>query len=437
MWEFGNFHISTFPHFQIPHESYQNPLRSALMFVRAACAFVALALGAACTRAPAPPAPPAVASSVLIVTIDTLRADRVGVYGATNVETPNIDRLAAEGVWAPQADVHVPLTRPSHVSLFTGRYPAEHGVRDNISPPLGADVPLLAERFQRAGFATGAFIASAVLDRQSGLARGFDLYSDRFEPGADRKRGDVVAAEAIGWLQGKQKFFVWVHLYDAHAPYVPPGAYAARYAGRPYDGTVAWSDEIVGRLIGALRNAGTLERTLVIVTSDHGEALGEHGEDVHGYFVYEATLRVPLVFRGPGVTPGTTLKGVVRTVDLYPTILDLTALSGGPPVTSGQSLAAALKGRPMKDEASFAESLVPLLHYGWSDLRAVRDGRWKYILAPKPELYDLENDPGELKNLVEADAAKASAMRAALEARLTQERTNPPPSTGAGVPSEV
>ncbi len=403
------------------------------MFVRAACAFVALALGAACTRAPAPPAPPAVASSVLIVTIDTLRADRVGVYGATNVETPNIDRLAAEGVWAPQADVHVPLTRPSHVSLFTGRYPAEHGVRDNISPPLGADVPLLAERFQRAGFATGAFIASAVLDRQSGLARGFDLYSDRFEPGADRKRGDVVAAEAIGWLQGKQKFFAWVHLYDVHAPYVPPGAYAARYAGRPYDGTVAWSDEIVGRLIGALRNAGTLERTLVIVTSDHGEALGEHGEDVHGYFVYEATLRVPLVFRGPGVTPGTTLKGVVRTVDLYPTILDLAGLA--PPArASGRSIAPALNGAAMNEESSFAESLVPLLHYGWSDLHAVRDGRWKYILAPKPELYDLESDQDELKNLADTEPARARALRSTLVAQAFPGRRSLGEGGGSAAP---
>jgi choline-sulfatase len=408
------------------------------MFVRAACLVIALALGAACsTQAPAPVAPPAIASSVLIVTIDTLRADRVGVYGAKNVETPNIDRLAAEGAWAPQATVHVPLTRPSHVSLFTGRYPDEHGVRDNISPPLAADVPLLAERFQRAGFATGAFIASAVLDRQSGLARGFDLYSDRFEPGADRKSGDVVAAEAIGWLPGKSRFFAWVHLYDVHAPYVPPGAYAARYADRPYDGTVAWSDEIVGRLIAALRDAGALDRTLVIVTSDHGEALGEHGEDVHGYFVYESTLRVPLVIRGPGVKAGTRLGGVPRTIDLFPTIVEMTGLAGGGPNTSGQSLASVLKGGATKDEPTFAESLVPLLHYGWSDLRAVRDGRWKYILAPRPELYDLDHDPGELKNLVEGEQAKASSMRAALEGRLTQERKNSATSTVGGVPPEV
>jgi choline-sulfatase len=197
----------------------------------------------------------------------------------------------------------------------------------------------LSERFKRAGFSTGAFIASAVLDRQPGLARGFDEYSDRFEPGADRKAGDVVVAEALQWIKGKPKVFAWVHLYDVHAPYVPPGRYAAEYAGRPYDGTVAWSDELVGRLVAALRDSGTLDNTLLIVTSDHREALGEHGEDVHGYFVYEATLRVPLVIRGPGVKAGTRLEGVVRTVDLFPTIVEMAGLGGDLPSTSGRSLA--------------------------------------------------------------------------------------------------
>src|SRR5262245_36136143 len=223
---------------------------------------------------PVKPEPPAKPSAVLIVTIDPLRADRLTMYGGL-VATPNIDRLALEGAWAPQADVHVPLTRPSHASLFTGRYPAEHGVRDNVSAPLAADVPLLAEAFQRAGWRTAAFLASTVLDRQSGLARGFDVYSDRFENGADRRTGDRVVAEAAAWLKGKPRFFAWVHLYDPHAPYTPPEPYASRYAGRPYDGTVAWSDELVGRLLASLRDAGTLDGTLVVVTSDHGEALGD------------------------------------------------------------------------------------------------------------------------------------------------------------------
>jgi arylsulfatase A-like enzyme/Flp pilus assembly protein TadD len=418
-----------------------------------------LVLTAACAdKAPARPEPPAQPSAVLIVTIDTLRADRVGIYalrqssgqGAKNVETPNIDRLAREGAWAPQADVHVPLTRPSHASLFTGRYPAEHGVRDNVSPPLAADVPLLAESFQRAGWPTAAFVASTVLDRQSGLARGFDVYSDRFEGGADRRSGDRVVAEAVEWIKGKPKFLAWVHLYDPHAPYLPPEPYATRYAGRPYDGTVAWSDELIGRLIAPLRDAGSLDSTLVIVTSDHGEALGDHGEDVHGYFVYESTLRVPLVVRGAGIQPGTVLDGVVRTVDLSPTILELAGLTL-PAQASGRSIVSALRGGfdsaahaasltagGRGDDVSYAESLVPLLHYGWSDLRAIRDGRWKYILAPKSELYDLKNDPGELKNLASAESARASALRGALEARLKEERRDVvKPDAAAGVPPDV
>ena len=400
------------------------------------CVLVLLWLAAACTRAPAPPAAPAPAANVLIVTIDTLRADRIGVYGATDVRTPNIDALAREGAWAANATVHAPLTRPSHVSLFTGRYPAEHGVRDNVSPPLAPGVPLLAERFQRDGFSTGAFIASVVLDRQSGLARGFDLYSDRFA-GGDRRPGDVVVEEAIEWMRGKAKFFAWVHLYDPHAPYVPPAPYAAEYGGRPYDGTVAWSDQLIGRLAGALRAAGTLDSTLVVVTSDHGESLGEHGEDVHGYFVYEATLRVPLVIRGPGLKAGTRIAALARTVDLYSTVLEMTGRQTDP--TSGRSLAPALRGgEPISEEPSFAESLVPLLHYGWSDLRSVRDGRWKYILAPRQELYDLERDPGELRNLAETEPARARALRTSVEARLRAEHTaaRQAPAAG-GIPPET
>lgn len=401
-------------------------------------ALILLLAASACADPPAPSAP-ALASNVLIVTIDTLRADRLGVHGAGQaaVATPNIDALAREGAWATNATVHAPLTRPSHVSLFTGRYPDEHGIRDNVSPPLAADVPVLAEGFKRDGFATAAFVASVVVDRQSGLARGFDLYSDRFAPGADRKPGDVVVSEAAAWLKGRRKFFAWVHLYDPHAPYLPPGRYAAEYRDRPYDGTVAWSDELMGRLVSALRDAGTLDSTLVIVTSDHGEALGEHGEDVHGYFVYEATLHVPLVIRGPGVKPGTRIDGLARTVDLYSTIQEMTGRTVE--AVSGRSLAPALRtGGALADEPSFAESLVPLLHYGWSDLRSVRDGRWKYILAPKEELYDLQNDPGELRNLAAAEAARARALRGSIEERLRVEQSAARKDTAAaGVPPEV
>jgi choline-sulfatase len=409
---------------------------------------VLAALAQACTRSAPPPKPAPAATSVLIVTIDTLRADRIGVYGAKNVETPNIDRLAREGAWASHSTVHVPLTRPSHISIFSGRYPAEHGIRDNVAPSLAADVPVLAESFQRAGFSTAAFVSSVVLTRQSGLARGFDTYSDKFEIGEDdarflntiQKPGDIATGEAIAWIKEHPKFFAWVHLYDPHDPYEPPGRYAVAYADRPYDGEVAWSDELVGRLIATLRDSGRLDDTLVVVTSDHGEGLGEHGEDVHGYFVYESTLNVPLVVRGPGVKVGTRIDALTRSVDLYPTLLELAGVHAETPANAGRSLAPALRGDRVDEEPSFAESLVPLVHYGWSDLRTVRDGRWKYILAPRPELYDLDRDPGETNNLAEQEPARARALRAGLEGRLRLEHrsaTSDAAKASASVPPEM
>jgi arylsulfatase A-like enzyme len=396
-------------------------------------AVVATLLAAAGCARETPVAPPA-ARNVLFVTIDTLRADRVGVYGAKDVATPNIDRLAREGALARHADVQVPLTRPSHISIFTGRYPGEHGIRDNVAPPLRSDVPLMAEAIRASGFATAAFVSSIVLARPSGLERGFDAFSDRFDAGEDdarflntiQRRGDVATAEAMEWIRAhaKERFFAWVHLYDPHDPYEPPGRYATDYADRPYDGEVAWSDELVGRLLGALSDAGVSDQTLVVVTSDHGEGLGEHGEAVHGYFIYQTTLHVPLVMRGPGVKPGVAVDGVTRSVDLFPTTMELLGLRTRTPATSGRSFAAQLRGTALDDEPSFAESLVPLVHYGWSDLRSVRDGRWKYILAPRAELYDLDRDPGELINLVEREPARARALRAGLEQSLRAERVS-------------
>jgi arylsulfatase A-like enzyme/Flp pilus assembly protein TadD len=408
---------------------------------------LAIALVASACGQREAPVPAAVAQNVVLITVDTLRADRIGVYGAANVATPNLDRLARDGAFARHATAHVPLTRPSHISIFTGLYPAEHGIRDNVSPALAPDLPLLAERFKAQGHSTAAFVASVVLTRQSGLARGFDHYSDRFEIGEDdarflntiQKRGDEVTSEAAAWIrEQKGRFFAWIHLYDPHDPYEPPGRYAVQYADRPYDGEVAWSDELVGRLVAAISDIDATGRTLVIVTSDHGEGLGEHGEDVHGYFVYETTLRVPLIMRGPGVKPGTAIDPVVRSVDLFPTMLDMAGLGRDMPRHSGRTLRAALAGDRLQDEPAFAESLVPLVHYGWSDLRVVRDGRWKYILAPRPELYDLDRDPGELRNLADSEAARARAMRAGLEQRLrTEQATARSDTAAAAIPPEL
>ena len=389
-------------------------------------------LHAACAQSPAAIPATAPARNLVIVTIDTLRADRIGAYGNTTVATPNLDRIAREGAMAPEAAAHVPLTRPSHASLFSGLYPAEHGSRDNIGPALRADVPVLAAILQQRGFRTGGFVSAVVLSAQSGLGRGFDLYSDRFDIGTDdarflnsiQKRGDATVVEATAWLGegGPERRFAWVHLYDPHDPYDPPEPYATQYADRPYDGEVAWSDELVGRLDAALAAAGLRDNTLLVVTSDHGEGLDEHGESVHGFFIYETTIRVPFIVRGPGVTPGTRLGVVARTVDVLPTVLDLLGLADATPSVSGRSLATALSGGAIDDEPTFSESLTPLIHFGWSDLRALRDGRWKYILAPRPELYDLEQDPGEQRNLVEQEPARARAYRAGIEQRLKQEQ---------------
>jgi arylsulfatase A-like enzyme/Flp pilus assembly protein TadD len=403
-----------------------------------ACAIAIAAAAAGCARREGR-AQPFPARNLLLVTIDTLRADRLGCYGNPDVATPNLDRLAAEGALAVDATVHAPLTRPSHVSLFTGRYPAEHGIRDNISPPLASDVPTLATLLSSAGFRTGAFVSSIVLSAQSGLNRGFSTYEARFETGADdarflntiQRKGEETIADAIAWLRenDNRRFALWVHLYEPHDPYEPPEPYLSRYTGRPYDGEVAWVDELVGRLLGALESADAATETLVVVTSDHGEGLGDHDESTHGYFVYESTLRVPLIFRGPRIARGLRVAPTVRTVDVLPTLLELLRLPAGEPSQAawpGRSIAASLGGGPPPQEiATYAESLTPLVHYGWSDLRTIRDGRWKYILAPRPELYDLQRDPAEQVNLASAQRARADALRTALEAWLRAERHAP------------
>lgn len=417
------------------------------------CAVILLA---ACGGRPGANVPaPELPRHVLVVTIDTLRADRLGCYGNRDVATPNMDRLARDGATALDATVPVPLTRPSHVSIFTGLYPAQHGIRDNISRALAGDVPTLAEAFKAAGFETAGFVSSIVLSRQSGLARGFDEFSDRFDLGSDagdeagfldilEKRGDVAVADASAWLDQhvQQRTFVWVHLYDPHAPYEPPEPFASQYADRPYDGEVAWTDELVGRLDATLGRLGIRDSTLVALTADHGESLGEHGEAVHGFFLYQATIRVPLLLRGPGVRAGTRLPGLVRSVDLFPTLLDLAGLSlpKTPYRIAGRSLAAAARGGAERavDVPAFAESLTPRIHYGWSDLHSIRDGRWKFILAPRPELYDLDRDAGELHNLIDREPARARALQAALERHLAEEAAGVRRNAAAGdVPPEL
>jgi len=381
-----------------------------------------------------PSRPPLAARHLVLVTIDTLRADRVGVYSGGDL-TPRLDRIAREGAFAANAMSHVPLTRPSHATLLSGLLPWELGIRDNLAPAELPSSPLLAEILKGAGFHTAAFVSSIVLDRRGGFGRGFDRYDDDFPKtqGADslntlQKPGADTLRAALAWLEsqrGAERICLWLHLYEPHDPYEPPEPFASRYRDRPYDGEVAYTDALVGQLDDALERLGLKSQTLLAVASDHGEGLGDHQETLHGFFVYQTTLAVPLIVRGPGIVGGGRIDANVGLVDVLPTALDLLGVAaprGFQP--SGNSLAAALRGgaAPTPDSPQYAESLVPLLHFGWSDLRVLRRGSWKYVLAPKPELFDLASDPHEQRNLVSEQPARAAALRGTLATLLDQER---------------
>jgi arylsulfatase A-like enzyme/Tfp pilus assembly protein PilF len=370
------------------------------------------------------------AERVVLVSIDTLRADHLGSYGADFAHTPRLDALAAEGVRFATAIAPVPLTLPSHTTLLTGLDPPEHGVRHNGVFRLAEDVPTLAEHLHEAGFATAAFVAAYVLDRQFGLARGFDSYDDRtsrskFGRGilgfAERPANQVVDA-ALGWLAAAPaRFFLWVHLYDPHAEYRPPPGFASAFPNRPYDGEIAFADAQVGRLLAAVDERFPDGRTLVVVTADHGESLGEHGEATHSHLVYDATQHVPLLVKGPGLPPGRVVDGVVALRDVAPTIVEL---AGAPPLAgaTGRSLAAAARGATLEPRSAHVETLATQLDWGWSPLLGVRSAGFKYIRAPRAELYDLAADPGETRNLLPGEPERAAALDAELEARLASAR---------------
>jgi arylsulfatase A-like enzyme len=370
------------------------------------------------------------AERVVLVSIDTLRADHLGSYGAAFAHTPRLDALAAGGVRFATAIAPVPLTLPSHTTLLTGLDPPEHGVRHNGVFRLAEDVPTLAERLREAGFATAAFVAAYVLDRQFGLARGFDSYDDRTSRakfgrgilGFAERPADQVVDAALEWLgSAPGRFFLWVHLYDPHADYRPPPGFASAFAGRPYDGEIAFVDAQLGRLLAALEERFPDGRTLVVVTADHGESLGEHGEATHSHLVYDATQHVPLLLNGAGLPPGRVVDGVVALRDVAPTILEL---ASAPPLPgkTGRSLVAAARGRTLEPRSAHVETLATQLDWGWSPLLGVRTDGFKYIRAPRPELYDLAADPGETRNLVADEPERSAALDAELDARLASAR---------------
>ena len=377
----------------------------------------------------ASPASPAVAPpAVIMITIDTLRADHLACYGYRRIETPSIDALAGEGIRFEHAYAQVPLTLPSHAVILTGAYPVSNSVRDLISTGLPATVPTLAEILRRNGYRTAAFVSSFVLNSMWGLARGFEVYDDEtdVEKGANKspwlldRRGDRTMDRALAWLDSHsdRPFFLWVHLYDPHSPYRPPEPYLSRYAGHLYDGEIAFDDAVLERLFSRLRQLELFDRTFLVLTSDHGESLGEHGEAEHGFFIYNATVHVPLILKLPGPLPRSRIvTDPVGLVDLGPTIAELCRM---PPSSSagfqGRSLAGIREhegGRSTR--AVYTESYYSRNSFGWHELRAVITRQFKYIDAPRPELYDLDQDPNEMNNVAADRSAVAAALRERLE----------------------
>jgi arylsulfatase A-like enzyme/Tfp pilus assembly protein PilF len=363
-----------------------------------------------------PPAP-----HILLITIDTLRADRLGSYGYTQARTPVLDRLAASGVRFDDATAHAPLTHPSHAAIMTGRYPGAFGIRLNGMDPLPAEAVTLAERLKQTGYGTAAIVASVVVDRSSGLAQGFDHYDDAItgpirpmmaQADLQRNASDVTT-RAVRWItQQRAPWFLWAHYYDPHLPYDAPAAHAKSAPGRPYDAEIAYADAEIGRLLASVDRANTI----VVVTSDHGEALGEHGEPDHGYFLYDATLHVPLIIAGPGI-PSRVVAEQVRSIDIAPTIAQLARIEWPGDRSGGAGLRAVIDGESRAEvPVSLAESWYPRLHFGWSELRSARVGEWKFVAAPRPELYDLRVDPGESRNLAPARGAVAGRLAADLQA---------------------
>ena len=356
---------------------------------------------------------------MVLVTIDTLRADHVGAYGAGRADTPALDALAAEGTLFRHCVCQAPLTLPSHASLLSATQPLFHRVRDNGAFQAPPELELVSEALQKLDFATAAFIGGYVLHGKWGLNQGFDLYSDRFDPGPGRdlvllakKRAGEVLGDARSWLE-KQKgrrFFAWIHLYDPHFPYEPPPPFDRR-PGQPYRGEVEYADHELGRFFAFLKEKGLYERTLILVTADHGEGLDDHGEQKHGYFLYETTVHVPLIVRAPRRFKARDVKTTVQLTDLAPTILDLLGIPA-PASWQGQPLTRLLNGKAdARFGAAYSETWYPRLHYGWAPLKAFYHGGFKYIFAPRDELYDLGQDPGETRNLAADEKTRRADLR--------------------------
>lgn len=378
-------------------------------------------------------------TSVILITIDTLRADHVGCYGAQGVKTPTLDGLARDGVVFEHALSQVPLTWPSHAVILTGTYPFQNGVQDFTGQPLDPQIRSVAQAFKQSGYSTGAVVSAFVLDRSWGLARGFDLYDDAFSAKTfaikdaglvDRRAGESVQ-KAIAWLAKTphRPFFLWLHLYDPHSPYDPPEPYRTEYRSHLYDGEIAYADHELGNLITWLKEHRLYDSSLIVALSDHGESLGEHGEDEHGFFVYNSTMHIPLIVKPPAqrhIPPGRKSEPV-ETAAVAPTLLQLAGLQASGNAADliysqfhTQPLSVGDEKAKSANESAYSETFYPFSSFGWSPLHAVESSRFHYIEAPTPELYDLTADPAEMHNIAAEQPAALAVLKEKLQAVLSR-----------------
>jgi arylsulfatase A-like enzyme/Tfp pilus assembly protein PilF len=387
--------------------------------------------------------------NVVLVTIDTVRADHVGCYGARDVATPTLDSLAHDGIVFEDAISQVPLTWPSHAVIMTGMYPFQNGVQDFTGQPLEKRFRTVAQAFKQRGYATGAVVSAFVLDKSWGLARGFDFYDDAFSPedysqkgknqGMVERPAEMSVTRALDWLKrtAHRPFFLWLHLYDPHSPYDPPEPYRTQYSSRPYDGEIAYADHELGRLITWLKGSRLYESSVVVVLSDHGESLGEHGEKEHGFFVYNATVRVPLIVKPPagsGFRPGRVARPV-ETAAVAPTLVRLAGVKD--PIATQFQTPDLLASAKETDSVAYSETFYSFDSFGWSPLHALETSRYQYIDAPRPELYDVTADPEEKNNLAAQQPATVAVLKDKLQALLQKNPFTPSQNGGPSLDPEA
>ncbi|PYX56535.1 MAG: hypothetical protein DMG73_15270 [Acidobacteria bacterium] len=365
--------------------------------------------------------------NVILITMDTVRADHLGCYGASSAQTPTLDALARDGVVFDRAISQVPLTWPSHAAILTGTYPFQNGVQDFTGQPLAPRFRSVAQAFKQQGYATGAVVSAFVLDRSWGLARGFDFYDDAFssatfqqkEIGLVDRRAEESVSHALTWIKNVHRpFFFWLHLYDPHSPYDPPEPYGSQYRDHPYDGEIAYADHELARLVRWLKQSNLYDRTAIVFLSDHGESLGEHGEDEHGFFVYNSTVRIPFIVKpivGSGIRP----KRVSQPVETVAVAATLLRLAGLNDVIEKQFQAQSVFSATNDSEGmAYSETFYPFSSFGWSPLHAIETSHYHYIDAPIPELYDLTSDPAEKNNVAPQQSATVAVLKDKLQSVL-------------------